>query len=93
MDVEVIVPEEYMGDVLGDLQARRGDIMGIHSRPDAQVVDAMVPLKEMFGYATTLRSLTQGRAVYSMHFSKYNEVPEEILDRVLGVDSFSKVGV
>jgi elongation factor G len=93
MDVEVIVAEEYMGDVLGDLQSRRGDIVGIHARPDAQVVTAMVPLREMFGYATTMRSLTQGRAVYSMHFSRYKEVTEEVLDSIIGVDSFSKVGV
>ncbi len=91
MDVEVIVPEEYMGDVLGDLQSRRGDIVGIHSRPDAQVITATVPLREMFGYATTLRSLTQGRAVYSMHFSKYSEVSEDVLEKIIGVDSFSKV--
>jgi len=93
MDVEVIVPEEYMGDVIGDLQSRRGDIVGIHPRPDAQVITAMVPLSEMFGYATTLRSLTQGRAVYSMHFSMYREVPEEILEKIIGVDRTSKVGV
>jgi elongation factor G len=74
MAVEVLVPEDYLGDVLGDLNGRRAQITGIHPRHDAQAVDAIVPLKEMFGYATDLRSRTQGRAVYTMQFSHYAEV-------------------
>ena len=78
MDVEVVVPEEYLGDVMGDLNSRRGHIVGIVNRPDAQVVTAMVPLTEMFGYATRLRSLTQGRAIYSMEFSRFQELPRAL---------------
>lgn len=76
MDVEVVVPEEYLGDVLGDLNGRRAQISGIHTRKDAQVVDAKVPLSKMFGYATDLRSRTQGRAIYTMQFATY--LPVEI---------------
>ncbi len=83
MDVEVIVPENYMGEVIGDLNSRRGRIVGIFSRPDAQVIAAVVPLAEMFGYATRLRSLTQGRAVYTMQFSKYAELPQSISDQII----------
>ncbi|MFQ6047221.1 MAG: elongation factor G [Gemmatimonadales bacterium] len=75
MDVEVVTPPEYMGDVIGDLNARRGKVGGMVQRGGAQVVGASVPLGEMFGYSTTLRSLSQGRAVYSMQFSHYEEVP------------------
>ena len=78
MDVEVVVPEEYLGDVMGDLSARRGHIVGIVNRPDAQVITSMVPLTEMFGYATRLRSLTQGRAIYSMEFSRFQELPKAL---------------
>jgi elongation factor G len=88
MDVEVVTPEEYLGDVMGDLSSRRGKIGGIHARRQAQVIGASVPLSEMFGYATTLRSMSQGRAVYTMQFSHYEEVPkskaEEIINRVQG---------
>jgi elongation factor G len=88
MDVEVVVPEEYMGDVIGDLNRRRGKVAGIVPRSDAQVIAATVPLAEMFGYATRLRTLTQGRAVYSMQFAHYDEVPssvsEEIVSKVRG---------
>jgi len=88
MDVEVVTPADYMGDVIGDLSSRRGKIGGMLQRGDAQVIGASVPLSEMFGYSTQLRSLTQGRAVYSMQFSRYEEVPktkaEEILARVRG---------
>ncbi len=88
MDVEVVMPGEYMGDVIADLNSRRGHIVGIVNRTDAQVVTAMVPLSEMFGYATRLRSLSQGRAIYSMEFSRYQELPEsiaaEIVTRVRG---------
>jgi elongation factor G len=83
MDVEVVVPDEYMGDVMGDLNSRRGHIIGIVNRPDAQVVTAMVPLSEMFGYATRLRSITQGRAIYSMEFSRFQEMPRGLADEIL----------
>ena len=88
MDVEVVTPPEYMGEVMGDLSSRRGKIGGMTQRGDAQVIGASVPLSEMFGYSTALRSLTQGRAVYSMQFSRYEEVPkqkaEEIISKVRG---------
>jgi len=88
MDVEVVTPAEYMGDVMGDLSSRRGKIGGMTQRAEAQVIGASVPLAEMFGYSTTLRSITQGRAVYSMQFSRYEEVPkgkaEEIVSKVNG---------
>jgi len=80
MDVEVVVPEEYLGQIMGDLNSRRGKIRGFVPRKDAQVVAASVPLGEMFGYATTMRSLTQGRAVYSMQFSHYEPVPQNIAE-------------
>jgi elongation factor G len=78
MDVEVVVPEEFMGDVMGDLSARRGHIQGMDSRGGGQVIRAMVPLSEMFGYATTVRSKTQGRATFTMQFDHYAEVPKSI---------------
>src|SRR5574341_980630 len=83
MDVEVVVPEEYMGDVIADLNSRRGRVLGIIPRADAQVVAAQVPLAEMFGYATALRSVTQGRAVYTMQFAHYSEVPKGILEEIV----------
>ncbi|MCH2665786.1 EF-Tu/IF-2/RF-3 family GTPase, partial [bacterium] len=83
MDVEVVVPEEYMGDVIGDLNSRRGQVAGMTNRGDAQVISSTVPLSEMFGYATTLRSVTQGRAIYSMEFSKYLEVPNSIKEEIM----------
>ena len=83
MEVEVVVPGDYMGDVIGDLNSRRGKISGLTQRPDAQVVAATVPLAEMFGYATRLRSLTQGRAVYSMQFARYEPVPASVLEEVV----------
>jgi elongation factor G len=82
-DVEVVVPEEYMGDVLGDLNSRRGHIQGMELRAGAQVVRAAVPLAQMFGYATDLRSMTQGRAVYTMQFSHYAEVPSAIAQEII----------
>ena len=84
MKVEVIMPEEYMGDVMGDISSRRGRIDGMELRSGAQVVNAHVPLSEMFGYATDLRSNTQGRAVYSMLFDHYEPVPNSISEKVLG---------
>jgi elongation factor G len=80
MIVEVVVPEVYLGDVMGSLHARNGKIKGISTRKDAQVVTATVPLKQMFGYATDLRSSTQGRAVYSMQFSHYEKVAQEVMN-------------
>ncbi len=82
MKVEVITPEEYMGDVIGDLNIRRGRIDGMGQRGDAQVIDAMVPLSAMFGYSTDLRSNTQGRAIYSMQFDHYTEVPKSIAEEI-----------
>jgi len=83
MDIEVVAPEEYMGDIIGDLNARRGKIAGIVHRPDAVVIASQVPLSEMFGYATTLRSLSQGRAVYSMQFSHYSPLPEAAQEKMV----------
>jgi elongation factor G len=83
MDVEVVTPEEYMGDVMGDLNSRRGRIEGMMPRKDAQVIRSKVPLSEMFGYATQLRSMTQGRAIYTMQFSHYDEVPQSISDQII----------
>ncbi|MDI3298952.1 MAG: elongation factor G [Bacillota bacterium] len=83
MKVEVVVPEEYMGDVIGDINARRGRIEGMEPRGNAQVIRAFVPLAEMFGYATDLRSKTQGRGTYTMQFDHYEEVPRHIADEVI----------
>jgi elongation factor G len=82
MDVEVVVPEEFMGDVMGDLSARRGQIQGMDTRGGGQVIRAMVPLSEMFGYATTVRSKTQGRATFTMQFDHYAEVPKNIAQEI-----------
>src|SRR6185369_2858768 len=83
MSVEVVVPEEYMGDVIGDLNSRRGRIMGMESRAGAQVVGAMVPLAQMFGYATDVRSATQGRATYTMTFDHYEQVPKSVSEGII----------
>jgi len=83
MKVEVTVPEEYMGDVMGDINSRRGRIEGMEARHGAQVIRAKVPLSEMFGYSTTLRSRTQGRGVYSMEISHYEEVPKSIAEEII----------
>jgi len=85
MKVEVTVPEEYMGDVMGDINSRRGRIEGMEAQAGAQIIRAMVPLSEMFGYSTTLRSRTQGRGVYSMEFAAYEPVPKSIQEQVIGV--------
>jgi elongation factor G len=82
--VEVVTPEEFMGDVIGDLNRRRGHVQGMEQRGNAQVISAYVPLAEMFGYATDLRSNTQGRATYTMQFERYDEVPPNIAERVVG---------
>jgi elongation factor G len=88
MAVEVVTPEDYMGDVIGDLNSRRGRIGQMEGRGNAQVIDAQVPLSEMFGYANDLRSRTQGRATYSMQFDNYQQVPpniaEDIVKRIRG---------
>ena len=83
MDVEVTTPEEYMGDVIGDLNSRRGKVEGMNQRGNSQVIKAQVPMSEMFGYATDLRSKTQGRATYSMHFNSYQDVPDSIADEIV----------
>jgi elongation factor G len=83
MNVEVVVPEEYMGEVINDLNSRRGKILGIRPRTDAQVISAVAPLSEVFGYATALRSLSQGRAIYTMEFSHYEKVPENISEKII----------
>ena len=83
MAVEVVTPEEYMGDVIGDLNSRRGKIEGMNPRKDAQVIKAAVPLSEMFGYSTTLRSMTQGRAIYTMELSHYDETPKSVSDQII----------
>jgi elongation factor G len=94
MSVEVVVPEEYMGTIIGDLNSRRGRIEGIEHRAGSQVIKAMVPLAEMFGYATTMRGSTQGRATFSMHFARYEEAPravaEEIVAKVQGKTGAAK---
>ena len=83
MKVDVIVPEDYMGDVIGDLNSRRGQIQGMEARSGAQQIDALVPLSEMFGYATDLRSRTQGRGQYSMEPHSYEEVPKSIAEKII----------
>jgi elongation factor G len=82
MSVEVTTPEEFMGDVIGDLNRRRGRIEGMEPRGNAQVIRAYVPLAEMFGYATDLRSMTQGRATYSMQFERYDQVPSTLAEEI-----------
>jgi elongation factor G len=84
MAVEVVTPEEYMGDVMGDLNGRRGKVEGMEPRGNAQVVSANVPLSEMFGYSTDLRSKTQGRATYTMQFSHYEQAPKSIAEEIIG---------
>ena len=84
MDVEIVVPDEYLGDCLGYLTARRGKVESLDVSGNVKLVSALVPLSEMFGYATVLRSLTQGRATYIMRFAKYQEVPKRIAEEILG---------
>ena len=83
MSVEVVTPEEYMGDVMGDLSSRRGLISGQDQRGKAMIIKAKVPLSEMFGYSTQVRSMTQGRASYSMEFSAYEKVPNNVADKII----------
>jgi len=87
MKVEVTVPEEYMGDVMGDINSRRGRVEGMESRAGAQIIRAMVPLAEMFGYVNNLRSRTQGRGVFTMEFDHYEEVPKNIADEIIKKNS------
>ena len=83
MSVEVVTPEEYLGDVMGDLSSRRGQVLGLEPRGNAQVIAARVPLATMFGYATDLRSTTQGRATFTMQFDRYEEVPQSIAGEIV----------
>ena len=82
MKVEVVTPEDYMGDVIGDLSSRRGQVTGMDSQGNARLVNAMVPLASMFGYVNTLRSMSQGRAQYSMQFDHYEAVPAAVADEI-----------
>ena len=82
MRVEVVTPDEYMGDIIGDLNSRRGQVTGMEPRGNGQVVNAMVPLATMFGYVNTLRSLSQGRAQYTMHFDHYDAVPQMVAEEI-----------
>ena len=82
MNVEVVTPEEYLGSIIGDLNGRRGQIQGQDTRGNAIVINAFVPLANMFGYVNQLRSFTQGRAQYTMQFSHYDEVPQNVADEV-----------
>ncbi|GIR53615.1 MAG: hypothetical protein CM15mP62_10860 [Rhodospirillaceae bacterium] len=82
MRVEVVTPEEYMGDIIGDLNSRRGNVSGMDQRGNARVISAMVPLANMFGYVNTLRSMSQGRAQYTMHFDHYEQVPQAVAEEV-----------
>jgi elongation factor G len=88
MQVSVVVPEQYMGDVISDLNSRRGRVTSMGARGNSQIIESNVPLAEMFGYATDLRSVTQGRATHSMHFAHYEEAPrtvgEEVVAKVQG---------
>jgi elongation factor G len=82
--IEVVTPEEYMGDVIGDLNKRRGQMQGMDQRGNAQIISALVPLSEMFGYVTDLRSNTQGRATSTMQFERYEEVPSHVAEKIVG---------
>src|SRR2546430_15563196 len=84
MAVEVVTPEDFAGTIMGDLSSRRGRIEGMEHRAGSQVIKSIVPLAEMFGYATHMRSSTQGRAEYSMHFARYEEVPRSVADEIIG---------
>jgi elongation factor G len=83
MAVEIVTPEEYMGDVIGDVTSRRGRVQNMEARGNAQVINCKVPLAEMFGYATDLRSATQGRATYSMQFDNYEQTPKSVSEEVV----------
>ena len=84
MKVEIVTPDDYFGDLMGDVSSRRGNIMGSDDRNGAKIIEANIPLSEMFGYATDLRSRTQGRGQYTMQFSHYNEVPKSVAEKIIG---------
>ena len=83
MKVEVVVPEAHMGDIIADLNSRRGKVKSMEAHGGTQIVNARVPLAEMFGYATDLRSRTQGRATYTMHFDRYEQVPQTVSEEIM----------
>ena len=83
MTVEVVTPEDYMGDIIGDLNSRRGQVVGMDQRANARVISAEVPLAEMFGYVNNLRSMSQGRAQYTMQFARYDAVPSNVADKII----------
>jgi elongation factor G len=83
MDVEVTTPEQYLGDVMGDINSRRGKIRSMSEKGNLKIIKAYIPLSEMFGYATVLRSITQGRGTYTMQFSHYEEVPKNIAEKII----------
>ena len=87
MKVEVITPEEYVGDIIGDLNSRRGQIIGMEHQLNARSIEANVPLSCMFGYVSTLRSMSQGRAIYTMQFDHYEEVPKNLVEKMRGEKS------
>ena len=84
MKVEIIVPEQYMGDVMGNVSSRRGRVEGMEARGSDQIIHAYVPLSEMFGYTTDLRSRTQGRGMFTMQFDHYEEVPKSVAEKIIG---------
>jgi elongation factor G len=92
MALEVVTPDEHVGDVLGDLHARRGKVAGITARPGVQTVACFVPMASMFGYATDLRSSTQGRASFTMQFERYEEVPQNIAEQIVEQGAGEPVG-
>jgi len=83
MSVEVVTPEEYLGDIIGDLNSRRGQVSGTETRGPATVINTMVPLANMFGYVNNLRSMSQGRAVFTMQFDHYKEVPKAVSEEII----------
>lgn len=84
MKIEVVVPEDFVGEIIGDLSSKRGQILQMNDRINMKVIDAEVPLASMFGYVTNLRSISQGRASYSMEFSHYSPVPQNVTDEIIG---------
>jgi elongation factor G len=82
MRVEVVTPEDYLGDIIGDLNSRRGNVTGMDQRANARIVNVMVPLANMFGYVSNLRSMSQGRAQFSMFFDHYSQVPQAVAEEV-----------
>ena len=89
MKVEVLVPEDYLGDILGNLTARRGHVSGMEMRNGTQVIDAIAPLSEMFGYATDLRSRTQGRGTFTMQFAHYEQAPASVCEKMINTKRYN----